>query len=295
MYYDKKIYEGLIQTSPLFSLDKETEKAAYKREAYAMVQYLYCYLLAINEQKYEPYGCEIMEVATRCINNFESSKGVFLHYFNAAWKQEYSHIFGDRISEVKLRGMKITEEDKRNIRKYLLLAESLETSASNQEIYAKISEAMNLPVDKVRKIAQMKDIYVTGDSKINADGEEIEIWEQVPDGTSFEKQLESADSAEDFFAKIEKAFSSLQDRQKSIVSDMITIKIWLVLLDRQSTKKKYTFISDDVVQECLATGTVPTQRSIAQKYGRDEASISRTVKEFLKKLKLLMGEEWKWD
>lgn len=291
MYYDKKIYEDLIRTSPLFSLDKEAERVAYKREAYSMVQYLYCYLLAINEQKYEPYGCEIMEVATRCINNFDSSKGVFLHYFKAAWKQEYSHICGDQISEAKFRGMKITEEDKRNIRKYLLLAEALEITASKQEIFVKISEAMDLPVDKVQLIAQMKDIYVAGDSKINADGEEIDVWEQIPDGTSFEKQLESADSAEELFAKIEKAFTSLQDRQKPIMSDMITIRICSVLFDCQSAKKKYTFISDDVVQECFSSGTIPTQRSIAQKYDRDEASISRTVKEFLNKLKLLISEE----
>ena len=291
MYYDKKIYEGLIQSSPLFSLDKETENTAYKREAYTLVEYLYCYLLSIDEGKYEPYGSEIMEVATRCINNFESSKGVFLHYFNAAWKQEYSHICGDRISEVKLHGMRITEEDKRNIRKYIMLTEALETSASKQEIYLKISEAMDLPVDKVQLIAQMTDICVASDSKKNADGEVINVWEQVPDGTSFEKQLEAANSAEDLFSKIEKAFSSLQDRQKPIVSDMITIRIWSELLDHQSTKKNYTFISDDVVQECFSSGTVPTQRNIAQKYGRDEASISRTVKEFLKKLKLLMSEE----
>lgn len=291
MYYDKKIHEGLIRTSPLFSLDKETENVAYRREAYAMVQYLYCYLLAISEQKYEPYGCEIMEVATRCINNFKNSKGVFLHYFNAAWKQEYSHICGDRISEMKFRGMKITDEDKRNIRKYLLLAEALETSASNQEIYAKVSEAMDLPIDKVQLIAQMKDIYVSGGSKINADGAEINVWEQIPDGTSFEKQLESADSAEELFVKIEEAFTSLQDRQKPIVSDMITISIYSVFLDKEGTKKKYTFISDDVLKECFSFGTVPTQRSIAQKYGRDEASISRTVKEFLKKLKILISEE----
>lgn len=75
MYYDKGKYESLIMNSPLFGIDKEQETTAYKRESYKMVEYLYCYLLAINERDYEPYGSEIMDVATRCINNFDSSKG----------------------------------------------------------------------------------------------------------------------------------------------------------------------------------------------------------------------------
>ena len=95
MYYDKSKYESLIMNSPLFGIDKEQETTAYKRESYKMVEYLYCYLLAINERDYEPCGSEIMDVATRFINNFDSSKGVFLYYFNSAWKQEYSHIMGE--------------------------------------------------------------------------------------------------------------------------------------------------------------------------------------------------------
>ena len=74
MYYDKGKYESLIMNSPLFDIDKEQETTAYKRESYKMAEYLYCYLLAINERDYEPYGSEIMDVATRCINNFDSSK-----------------------------------------------------------------------------------------------------------------------------------------------------------------------------------------------------------------------------
>lgn len=56
MYYDKSKYESLIMNSPLFGIDKEQETTAYKRESYKMVEYLYCYLLAINERDYEPSG-----------------------------------------------------------------------------------------------------------------------------------------------------------------------------------------------------------------------------------------------
>ena len=118
MRYDKEKYEKLINESCLFELDGETQYTAFKREAYKMVEYLYCYLLAVNEQKYEEYGCEITEVATRCLSNYSKDKGDFLHYFNASWKLEYQHIMGKQALTEKFHGIRITEEEKRAVRKY---------------------------------------------------------------------------------------------------------------------------------------------------------------------------------
>jgi len=287
MYYDKSKYESLIMNSPLFGIDKEQETTAYKRESYKMVEYLYCYLLAINERDYEPSGSEIMDVATRCINNFDSSKGVFLYYFNSAWKQEYSHIMGEKISDERFHGIRITEEEKRNIRKYLKLAEKMDSCVSRSELFERISEAMNISVDKVELLAQMSSMFVASDMTINEDGEEINIWEHVSDGTSIEQQFDMADSVGDLLQTIENAFDGLQERQKAIVSDMVTIRIWSIMEEMNSSEKQYRFVSKDVVAEYELTGVMPTQRQIADKYNRDEASVSRSMKEFLKKLKLI--------
>ena len=289
MYYDKGKYESLIMNSPLFGIDKEQETTAYKRESYKMVEYLYCYLLATNERDYEPYGSEIMDVATRCINNFDSSKGVFLYYFNSAWKQEYSHIMGEMISDKRFHGIRITEEEKRSIRKYLKLAEKMDSCVSRSELFERISEAMNISVDKVELLAQMSSMFVASDTTINEDGEEINIWEHVSDDTSIEQQFDMANSVGDLLQTIENAFDGLQERQKAIVSDMVTIRIWSIMEEMNSSEKQYRFVSKDVVAEYELTGVMPTQRQIADKYNRDEASVSRSMKEFLKKLKFING------
>lgn len=291
MYYDKGKYESLIMNSPLFSINREQEISAYKRESYKMVEYLYCYLLAINERDYEPYGSEIMEVATRCISNFDPSKGVFLYYFSSAWKQEYSHIIGEKISEERFHGMRITEEEKRNIRKYLKLAEIMNSCVSRSELFEKISEAMNIPVEKVELLAQMSRMFVSSDTTVNEDGEEINIWEQVSDGASIEQQFDMADSVSDLLQTIEIAFDDLQTRQKAIVSDMLTIRICSILEELNSPENQYRFVSKNVVTEFEHTGVMPTQRQIANKYNRDEASASRSMKEFLKRLKKLHNKE----
>lgn len=284
MYYDKEKYEKLISESVLFSMNLDRESSVYKRESYKMLEYIYCYLMAVSEEKYEQFACEIIEVATRCINNFNNSKGAFLHYFNAAWKQEYLHLMGDQILDSKLRGITVTEEERRNIRKYIKLVGDGEMSCTREELYQRISEAMQLPFEKVRLIAELSNIRVTGDTIKDENGKETNLWELFPDETvSVEDELSSADSIDELLKKVETAFLSLQDRQKPIVSDMITARIWSLLSERHVAS--YTFISKDIVDCWKKTGRVPSQRAIAKKHKKDEASISRTLKAFVEKLK----------
>ena len=253
-----------------------------------MTEYLYCYLLSINGREYEPYGCEIMETAVRCIHAFDSGKGPFLHYFRAAWKKEYRRILGSQASDRKFRGMKITEDDRRNIRKYLALAGTPAASGGG-EVYRKIAQAMDIPVEKVRAIAQMSEVTVSG-SAVMDEGEEADLWEQISDGSSFEQQLIAADQVQELLCRIEAAFSGLQNRQKPVVSDVLTSRLCAVLPDLDRAAGRFGFISKDVLKACMETGAAPTQHSIALKYGRDEASVSRTVNGFLKKAKNMICE-----
>lgn len=283
MHYDKQKYEKLILESTLFKLDKEAEYVAFKRESYRMIEYLYCYLLSINEQEYEPYGYEITEVATRCINNFDSSKGEFLYYFNAAWKQEYSHILGAQQNENKYRGIRVTEEDRRAVRKYIRLAAQTGREYNAEEMYSKLSDAMELPVERIVELAKLSNLNVSGDKYISDDGEELSIWNQIPGTENIEQRIVTEENIENILNRIETAFMSLQSRQKPIVSDMMTIKICELLADTKT--RDFSFISNSVMEQWTEKGTIPTQREIAKKYDRDEASISRTVKMFLEKLK----------
>ena len=147
---------------------------------------------------------------------------------------------------------------------------------------------MGIPVEKVELLAKLSGGLVTDNTIVNEDGEEISVWEQESDGTTLEGQFEMAESVSDLLQTIERAFDGLQDRQKAIVSDMLTIRIWSVMEELISSGERYRFVSNDIVEEFKLTGEMPTQRQIADKYNRDEASVSRSMKEFLKKLKKLL-------
>ena len=283
MQYDKQKYEKLIIESSLFTLDRERECAAFKRESYRMIELLYCYLLSINQFEYEPYGYEITEVAIRCISNFDDSKGVFLHYFNSAWKQEYSHIMGKKLEEEKYRGLRVTEEDRRAVRKYIKLAQQMGMDYRPDQLYKKLSMAMNLPIERIIELAELNSVTVGSDSYIGEDGEEQSLWDQIQGNEDVSRGIETAENIEELFLRLEREYEALQKRQKPIVSDMITAKICPFLTGAEIDR--YTFVSDSVMERYRIDGTVPSQKDIAQKYGRDEASISRTIKGFLKKLK----------
>ena len=283
MVYDKKRYEKLIYESSLFSIDKETQSSAYRKESVKMVEYLYCYLLAINAEKYEPYGCEIVDLATRCINGFDKS-GDFLHYFNAAWKKEYAHICGDEIIEKKFQGMKLSEQEKRSVKKYMKWISKRNPEMSDKEKYEEIAELMELPVEKVIQIAMAAGTKVVGEFSSNSEGEEISTFEQVSDSFSVESYFENLASLEEILDKVEYAYNEIQERQKAIVSDLLTVKIGTDILEIEKIHKKYSFISEDIRNLIIRTGNVPTQRDLAEKHGKNEASISRTLKDFLKKI-----------
>ncbi len=283
---EKQKYEELINDSILFSLDRETQPYIYKRERNKMITYLYKYLLAINTKEYEPFGQEIVEVAIRCINSYKQSQGVFLHYFNAAWKKEFARITRDNILDTQFRGIKITEQARRAIVQFIERYKKGCLHRTVEELYQDIAEKWNISIDKVRKIAAMHEVRVQGD--VSGD-EETNIWDRYSDGRSFEEELEIAEALQEKLKKIESVYDGLQERQKTIISDAITTR----MLDKHTIEpsEKYRFISRDICEEYRKTGRVPTQRTLASRHNRSEASFSRTVNEFLEKLKIVFGKD----
>ena len=284
MRYDKKKYEKLIYESPLFEIDKDRQSSTYRKESLKMVEYLYCYLLAINTEKYEKYGCEIVEVARRCINGYDKT-GDFLHYFKAAWKKEYSHICGDEIVDNKFQGMKLSQQEKREVKKYMRLFSKCNLEQSKDNMYKTIAELMDLSVERVILLAEVAETKVVSGYSSNKEGEEYSVFDQLADSFSVEGYFDNSTSLGVMLDGVEHFYGKLQERQKPIVADLITIKIGADLLEINELKKKYSFISEDICKSLSQTGKVPTQRDIAEKYGKNEASISRTWKEFLKKIR----------
>lgn len=278
-------YENLIRNSILFSLNRETQAIAYKREALKMVEYLYLYLTSINEDKYSEYGLEITQTAHRCIKNYTSEAGDFLNYFNAAMAKEYRKAYAIKHQAEQHGGVHIPEQDQRIIRKILKMAEAQGTYDFDDNFIFKISEVTGINEKQVKEyIVSYQNSFIVNDTYTNDDGEEGSLFDYIADSDGADDKIIELDSATDLIQKIELVFSKRQERQKPLLSKLLTAKIVGQLIDYPDllvVAKKTTFFNNDIYEYTLREGTPPTAKEIGAGLGLSEQSVSRTYKVFV--------------
>lgn len=289
MGYNETIFEKKILESPLFELDRETQYTAYKNEALKMVGYLYSYLMARNAAKYEDYGLEITKISKRCIKNFDGEKGNFLHYFNKAWSIEFSRIMMKKSEEEKYRGGHISETDRRNLRKVVKLMQMRGKDVNSPDVINILAESTSLREEEIREVIGLYKISVESDRVKNDDGEDSSIIDLFKASESTEETFIHKENTAEILNFIDNVYSSLQERQMQIFSDVFTAKLCEFIIGIDIAYDKVKFINREMLNDYIKTGQILSQRQIAERYGRDEASLSRTIKEFIKKLNALRG------
>lgn len=283
LYYDKEKYEKLILDSPLFEIDKETNPTLYDREKYRFVENLYLYLLSVNEKKYEPYSYEIFMLADSCIKAYSPNQGPFLNYFNAAWKKEQGHIFGDENLETQYRGLKIKEADIRKIRQIKKLIDEMRLDINEADAIQKISKIVELPKCDVETYFEMISTSVSDGYLKDSDGDEHNIIEQIADVLSVEDDITSKETIKYILDSIQELYVRQQQRSQPIISDYITTSIYPAVKEYVMIHD-YSFFSDFAIYAFDKKNRLLTKREIAIRYNRNEASINRTIKKFLVEL-----------
>jgi len=285
MSKSKQEYEEIIRSSILFSLDRETETVAYKREALKMVENLYLYMLSINAEKYSDYGLEITETAKRCIKNYDSSAGDFLNYFNKAMSIEFRRALSKNNMAERQGGAHIPEQERRVVKHYIRLSEQRGDYEVSQEDLQLISEATGIDLDNVRKYVEAYNSnYVVENEITGEDGETVSVFDKLPSSENIEKCFEDYDSAYELLHHIDQVFSKRQDRQKEMLSKRITMDLINPLIADEKLMKaamQCSFFSKWVLEECIRTGAAPTARDIANDLGISEQSLSRAYKNFI--------------
>lgn len=282
--YSKEKYEELINNSSLFALDKEKEYNAYKREAIKMVEYLYCYLLAINEKKYIDYGLEISKTANYCINNYKSDIGDFLNYFNKAWANEYRRASGKKIAEEYRCGIHISDDEQRLISKFLKFAKKRNANYKDEEVIEIGVKILGVDKNRIKEIIKIIDgTQVISDVFIDDKGEERSIFDIIPN----EQDYYQDDDFSCAYKKIDEIFNTLQERQKRLIGKIITLKVLekATLEDYQINQLKGCAFFDNEVYLGFINKQENNIRLIAQQCGVSEQSASRSYKNFIEKFK----------
>ena len=276
-------YEDLIRNSVLFTLDKDTQPSAYKREALKMVEYLYLYLMSINSNKYEDYGLEISQTANRCINNYSRENGEFINYFNAAMAKEYMRAFSKNIIANKHSGVHIPEQEKRIIIKFIKLSQRQGKFELTEEYIDKISEATDISKENIKEYVKYYRKSFNANGK-RCDDDESDLLASISYIDKDINKFEDNDSAMKFAEHIDEVFKARQERQKPLLSILLTLKI-LTQFDCNENLienfKSFEFFDNTFYANFVKTKRLPTVRKIAQEYNISEQSISRMYKNFI--------------
>ena len=286
-------YENLINNSPLFEVDKESSPALYQTERYNLMTVLtdYYRFYIYPKKPLDEYGMTLIETANECIKYYDKSKGEFLHLFNASMKRDLHIARVKAVIEEKRQGIRIAGDDERLIRKIVAFANSKNLDISDAIVQEKIAGILNIPLSRLQELLMINDDAVAVSSTIaNDDGDEIELFDLQ---TSHEKTAEErlADES-DFIILLEKintAFLSVQDRQKRLLSMLLTVEI-VKALEYEIEKinvilKERELFNAEVMEYYFSHGELPTAKQIGIICGVSEQSLSRTYKNFKEKLR----------
>ena len=215
---------------------------------------------------------------------YDKNRGPFLIYFLSAWKREYSHIASDRQIEERLHGMKISEDDRRNVVRYVQFINSVGTNLDIMEIIHRLSDAIGISVEDIERIAAIEKTTVTSDIAVDSEGNEFCLWDQLESEDSSFDELDGAEEVSALADEIEAVFSQLQERQKPIMSELLTARLCRQFPYQVLKQWRCCFLNDEIIETFHITGTIPSQKNIADKYGKKEASVSRTMRDFCRKI-----------
>lgn len=285
--------ENLINNNPLFGIDREDNRKLYETQRTkffeTLVKYYQAYIYP--NRHLEDYGYTLIETAAECLKYYDNTKGEFLHLFNNALKRELIKAKAKAVSDKYRQGIHIPTEDEQRIRKIVALAKRKNLDIYDSEVQAKIGVALGISPDEVAELIKINDNAVAVPSTVtNDDGDEVELFDlQVDKSGSAEEKVVAKERLEEQIAQIDTVFQTVQDRQKRVLSLVLTAKILEEFSnDVKGTSKLlayYGFFNAEIIDWYDNYGDIPTQRQIAQTCGVSEQSLSRTYKNFVEKLK----------
>lgn len=291
--FTREEYENLINNSPLFEIDKESSPALYKSERYNFLTLLtdYYRLYIYPNKPLDSYSMTLMDTVMECIKYYNKDKGEFLHLFNSSMKRDLHIAKAKEIIEEKRQGIRVSNEGDKLIRKIIALANSKGLDVYDLDVQQKIAKALNLELGRLQELLRINDDAVAVSSTVtNDDGDEVELFDLQ---SSHEKNAEEKMADDSAFVslveRIDGVFKVVQDRQKKLLSMLLTVEI-IKACDEDLDKAKNVLtgkelFNEEVLDYYKKHGELPTAKQIGGICGVSEQSLSRTYKNFKEKLK----------
>ena len=286
---EKVSLEERINNSPLFSIDKEAEPVIYDKEKYKLLCLIGEYINKFYSKKYADYGLEVTLSYSSCIKSYDLSKGPFLAYYMTALSNKCRTADATENTNAVDGGMHLSAAQKRiivAIRK-LLAVKGLTDDEINDEVVEYVAKRLGLEHSAMKKAFKLYESYRVSSVTAKVDGDEVNL---------IDKYGETEKSAEDFVVGrincyeildvVEDMYlNDIQVRQREVISPCLTALIAPSIQKNKLDVSSYKFVDKAIVCAYFEERKLPLRREIAESLGKNEASVSRTIGNFLKDLK----------
>jgi hypothetical protein len=101
---------------------------------------------------------------------------------------------------------------------------------------------------------------------------------------NFDEAIVNNDLISRCFATIDEVFKNMQERVQPYRRMLVTLEFIDALADIADLNQNYSFIDYEMLEAYKTDKKKPTQRSIADKFNRNESDASRTLSEFMEKI-----------
>ena len=290
MGYSKEQYEEQINSAVVFSIDRSNNSVLWETEARKLLVLTIEYYkdCVMRKETFENYAVELFESVQQSIRSFSPEKGTFLHYVNVAVKHRINQKkLADTLDQQR-QGMSVSAKDNQLIRKMLSFVRSKGYDINNQETQERIAAQFNVPVLQVRFCVEQSQIKVINETISDEEGEESSIFDKIAAAEpSAEQSMEYKEKQFDLIRRIDVAFRACQDRQKPLLSSLLTARLITAIDlndDLLTELETVSFIDKTLMREYRSGRKMPSAKQIAEQHGTSEQSVSRTYKTFLEKV-----------
>ena len=304
----KEDFENLINSSPLFEMDKESSfdgyKCQYQKVFYPLTEVIYLYY----HQFY--FGDDLVsdtlfKKVTTAIKNYKKERGPFVNYLNSFIISDLKgEIKKEQIEQVRL--VKISKKDDESIRKFIKYAKSKGLDIKESETLKSIAEHFNVEVNMVQEAIEINFNAVTISEEVlflnkNDDEKVVNVIDKQQIGRgNIEDDFVSKDRLAVLVKKINKEFLKRRKVLQEKLSMLLTVQIIKdcnedirfaasVLYGTKMCRKEIFEFYDK-------NGRLPTRIEIGNMIGMQakeksiEAKLSKVLSGFMKEIKGIYNE-----
>ncbi|PID27388.1 MAG: hypothetical protein CR982_05440 [Candidatus Cloacimonadota bacterium] len=290
----KERYEEEIEELSVlfFSFDKIDKGLSREREKVKLKLWivLWNYYKSIyTDKKIELYSGVINETIANCFISYKiDSETPFLYYTNSAIKKEIER----ESQKDSYKGIKIPQKTEKNGRRLKKLAKQKGLTEDYQIV--DLGKSLGLEIDDIQEAIDFnktKSNLTISDNYKSDKCEEISIIDKVAyEKYTPENIFENRENCLNILEVIESTFLKKQHRVQKYLSALLTFYFFddLISLENKEIELTYKFIDKVLFNELNSLSynhSLPNQKDIAKRFGKDKTDASRTLRKFLNEIK----------